>query len=163
MTDRLAGWLFVAAQAVLLVALVVLPRADHWPVPTWLNVIGYGLMAVGFALVVVAGLRLGPSLTPTPVPTEHGRLTTTGLYRISRHPIYTGVLAIVAGITVRSASYAVAAVGLLTVAFFTVKARWEEDRLRERYADYDAYAAATGRFLPRLQPRMPRSEVNRRR
>lgn len=145
------GWLFVAAQAVLLVALVLLPPADHWPVPGWLEAVGYLLMALGLALVIVAGLRLGPSLTPTPMPTDSGRLTTTGLYRFSRHPIYSGVLAIVAGIVLRSGNVLVAALGAITVAFFTVKARWEEDRLRERYPDYDAYAATTGRFLPRVR------------
>lgn len=147
---QFTGWLFVAAQAVLLVALVLLPRAGHWPVPGWLEAVGYLLMAVGLVLVVVAGLRLGPSLTPTPMPTDTGRLTTTGLYRFSRHPIYSGVLSIVAGIVLRSGSIVIAAVGALTVAFFTVKARWEENRLRERYPEYDAYAARTGRFLPRL-------------
>lgn len=147
---HVTGWLFVAAQVALFVALILLPRSDHWPVPGWLDVVGYLLMAAGTVVVLAAGLRLGPSLTPTPVPTDNGRLTTTGLYRFSRHPIYSGVLLIVAGIVIRSGSILNAAVGALAVVFFTVKARWEEDRLRERYPDYDAYAAATGRFLPRL-------------
>lgn len=145
------GWLFVAAQVVLFIALVLLPRAEHWPVPGWLEALGYVLMAFGAILVVAAGLRLGPSLTPTPMPVDGGRLTTTGLYGFSRHPIYSGVLAIVAGIVLRSGSVVVAVVGALTVAFFTVKARWEENRLRERYPDYEAYAATTGRFLPRVR------------
>ncbi len=150
-TRRITGWLFVAAQLLLFVVLVALPAADHWPVPAWLTAAGYGLMVVGGVLVVVAGLRLGPSLTPTPVPTDHGRLVTTGLYRFSRHPIYSGVLAIVAGLVIKSGNLATVAVGILAVVFFTIKARWEEDRLRERYGDYDAYAATTGRFLPRIR------------
>ena len=148
---HLTGWLFVAVQAVLLVVLILLPGADHWPVPGWLSALGYLLMAVGVAVMIAAGLRLGPSLTPTPMPTAGGQLTTTGLYRYTRHPIYSGVLALVAGIVVRSGSVVVAAVGLLTLAFFTAKARWEEARLRERYPGYAAYAATTGRFIPRLR------------
>jgi len=150
-SDRATGRLFVAAQLALFVVIVALPRADHWPIPGWLVAVGYALMAAGTALVVVAGIRLGPSLTPTPVPTDSGRLTTSGLYRFSRHPIYSGVLAIVAGIVIRSGSLVVAAIGALAVVFFTVKARWEEGLLRERYPDYAAYAATTGRFLPRLR------------
>ena len=148
---RTAGWLFVAGQVALLIALAVLPRAEHWPVPRWLVAVGWALMIAGAVLVVVAARRLGPGLTPTPIPNDSGRLITTGLYRFSRHPIYSGVLAIVAGIVVRSGSLVVAAVGAVTAAFFWFKARWEEDRLRERYPDYDAYAAGTGRFLPRLR------------
>ena len=151
-SDRhLAGWLFVAGQVVLLVALAVLPRAEHWPVPSWLVAVGWVLMIAGAVVVLIAARLLGPGLTPTPMPSDSGRLTTTGLYRFSRHPIYSGVLAIVVGIVIRSGSLVVAAVGAATAAFFWFKARWEEDRLRERYPDYDAYAAGTGRFLPRLR------------
>lgn len=148
---HLVGWLFVAAQAALFLALILLPRAGHWPVPGWLDAAGYLLMAAGVALAIAAGLRLGRSLTPTPMPTDDGQLTTTGLYRFSRHPIYSGVLAIVAGIVVRSGSVVIAAVGALAVVFFAAKARWEENRLHERYPDYGAYASTTGRFLPRLR------------
>ena len=150
-SQRVTGWLFVLAQILLFVVLVAQPGGESWPVPTWLSLLGYGAMVVGGVVAVIAGLRLGPSLTPTPVPTSHGQLTTTGFYRFSRHPIYSGVLLIVAGLVVRSGNLATLAVGLVGLAFFTVKARWEEDRLRERYPDYDAYAATVGRFLPRLR------------
>jgi len=143
------GWLFVAAQAFLLVTLVALPGDDAWPTPTWIRLLGMIAVVGGVALVAVAALRLGPALTPTPIPTESGSLTTEGLYRFVRHPIYSGVLAAVVGVTVRSGSLIVLAVGLATIAFFHVKARWEEDRLTEHYPLYPAYAAVTPRFLPR--------------
>ncbi|MDH3294689.1 MAG: DUF1295 domain-containing protein, partial [Acidimicrobiia bacterium] len=98
----LTGWLFVLAQAMLLIALIAVPRADDWPVPTWLNLTGVLLAGFGLLVMVAAALRLGPNLTPTPMPKAHGQLTTTGLYRYSRHPIYTGVLVLVVGIVVRS-------------------------------------------------------------
>ncbi len=144
------GRLFVAAQFLLLVTLIAIPRAGHWPVPTIVDVLGLALMLGGLALVVMAALRLGPALTPTPVPNERGQLTTGGLYGLVRHPIYTGVLAAVAGVTIRSGNVLVLAVAAVIVAFFTIKARWEEDRLRERYPEYEGYAAATPRFVPGL-------------
>ncbi len=145
------GWLYVVAQAILLVLLVALHSADHWPVPRWLGVTALVLIAAGLVLVVAAGLRLGPSLTPTPVPKEDGALITEGLYRFSRHPIYSGVLLAVAGVVIGSGNFVTLVVGLVTAAFFTIKARWEEQRLAERYPDYPAYAATTGRFGPRLR------------
>ena len=144
------GWLFVAAQAALLVTLVVLPGRDDWPVPAWLSALGGALVVCGLALVVAAGLRLGPALTPSPEPTAAGQLRTDGLYRWVRHPIYSGVLAVVVGIVVGSGSVITAVVGGATFGFFWWKSSWEEARLRSRYPHYDAYARVTPRFVPRL-------------
>ena len=148
MSERSIGWAFVVGQTILVVALIAVPRADHWPKPAWLEVAGLALVVVGLGLIVVAALRLGPALTPTPVPTADARLRTDGLYRWVRHPIYTGVLLAVAGVTIRSGSIVTLAVAGVTCGFFTAKARWEEQRLRERFPEYAAYAAATPRFLP---------------
>ncbi len=147
------GWLFVLAQAVLLVALVVLPGADHWPTPTWLRTVCSIFVFGGFALMGVAALGLGRSLTATPVPVLHGELKTGGLYRWMRHPIYTGVLAIVVGIAARSGNWLHAAIAVATVLFFDRKARWEEARLAEQYPGYGEYASQTPRFLPRPRRR----------
>lgn len=143
------GWLFVAVQALLFLVLVALPRGEAWPTPAWLRALGLLLIVGGIALVAVAGLRLGPALTPTPVPTASGTLATGGLYRFVRHPIYAGVLVAVTGLTLRSGSLLVGAAAGVTVAFFHIKARWEEARLTERYPEYPDYAARTPRFIPR--------------
>jgi protein-S-isoprenylcysteine O-methyltransferase Ste14 len=149
MSRRLTGWLFVAAQAVLLAALVVTPGiGPGWTVPAWLRWIGFGLVAAGLAVVGVAAARLGPSLTPTPVPRAGGRLATAGLYRYVRHPIYSGVLLVVVGLMVRSGTAVTVAIGAFTIVFFNQKAAWEEARLSERYPDYRDYAARTPRFVP---------------
>ncbi len=146
---QLTGWALVGVQALLIGALVVLPGRDDWATPSWLNTVGSVLLLSGFAVMVAASLRLGRALTPTPVPTKHGQLTTSGLYRYVRHPIYSGVLLVVAGMAVPSGSWISATVAATTVVFFNAKARWEEARLAERYDDYAAYAADTPRFVPR--------------
>lgn len=149
MSRGLVGWLFVAAQAALLGALIVLPGGTAWPTPAWLRAVGMVMIVAGVGLVIVAGLRLGPALTPTPVPTGAGELVTGGLYRYVRHPIYSGVLMAVAGLTLRSASWPTVVIALVTIAFFHVKAAWEEARLSETYPGYDAYRRRTPRFVPR--------------
>ncbi len=148
-TDAAKGWAFVVVQAILLLLLVALPSADHWPTPTAVRRVGDILFVGGLLLVAVASLRLGRSLTPTPVPNQSGELTTTGLYRFVRHPIYTGVLALVVGLTIRSGNLLCLLVGLVLIVFFNVKARWEEDKLATVYDDYRAYASETPRFIPR--------------
>jgi len=149
MSDRVVGWMFVIIQIAFLTALVLLPSAGHWPTPSWLRTAGLVLTVFGWILVVVAAIGLGRSLTPSPVPVKSGQLRTTGLYRYARHPIYTGVLAIVVGLVIPSANVLTAATGVATFVFFNAKAGWEEQRLRARYADYESYAAGTARFFPR--------------
>jgi protein-S-isoprenylcysteine O-methyltransferase Ste14 len=153
MTDRRTGWVFVAVQAVLLIALVAssaLGRED-WPTPPVVRAVSALCTLGGLVVMVVAALQLGRALTPTPVPNEHGALRTSGLYGMVRHPIYSGLLLVVIGLTLRSASWITAAIAVATIAFFHKKAAWEERRLASRYPDYPTYAARTGRFVPRAQ------------
>ena len=154
MDRRTIGWLLVAAQVVLLVVLVLLPAGTAWPTPGWVRVTGTAIAGLGAAWALVAALRLGDRLTPTPVPRDGGQLRTDGPYAHVRHPIYTGVLLIVVGVTVRSGSAVLLALAVATVAFFHAKARFEEGLLAERFPEYRAYAASTPRFvpLPRRRP-----------
>jgi protein-S-isoprenylcysteine O-methyltransferase Ste14 len=55
---------------------------------------------------------------------------------------------LVAAIAARSGSWWKVALAATTIAFFVVKTRWEERRLTERFDEYEAYAATTGRFFP---------------
>ena len=154
MSRTTAGWLFVAAQAAFLTALVLFPAGDDWPMPTGLAAVSTALVILGMLVAVVAVLNLGRALTPTPVPNGRGQLRTDGLYRLVRHPIYTGVLGIVVGLTLGTRHWAGLGLGLSTVMFFWAKARWEEARLAEAFPGYAAYAAGTPRFVP-----SPRSVV----
>jgi len=158
MKDQIVGWGFVAVQGVILVALVLLPGSDAWPTPAWIHSTSTALIFAGFALMIVASLRLGRGLTPTPMPSASGSLTTTGAYRWMRHPIYTAVLAIVIAMTLQSGNWVSLAIGVSALVFFTIKARWEEQRLSERYPGYRDYAAVTPRFVPRLIARPSRTE-----
>jgi protein-S-isoprenylcysteine O-methyltransferase Ste14 len=90
----------------------------------------------------------------TPLPLDAPvRLVVRGLYRYTRNPMYLGVLSVVPGwAALRPAAagslliYAVA-VAVIVHAFVV---RYEEPKLRALFgAEYDAYAARVGRWLPR--------------
>ncbi|MGV8978859.1 MAG: methyltransferase family protein [Cellulomonas sp.] len=147
--DPVVARLLVAAQGVLLVLLVVVPRRGGWPVPGVLAVLCGALVAVGLAIMLAAGTTLGRGLTATPLPNARAELRTTGLYGVVRHPIYSGLLLAAAAFTVGTGSATRLAVLLLLVALLTMKARWEEVRLARRFDGYAAYAARTRRFVPR--------------
>ena len=145
----LAVWV-VALQGVLLVAFFVAPRRDDWPRPAWLAAAGSAAVVAGAAIMVVAALNLGRSVTPLPTPVPRGALRTGGLYRFVRHPIYSGLLLLLFGSAAGSASLVRLALAGALLALLTRKARWEEEMLRRRYPGYDDYARRTPRFVPRL-------------
>ncbi len=151
MSREMTGWLWVAGQAVLLVALVLLPGGDDWTTPGFLKAVATVFFFGGLALIAIAALNLGRALTPTPVPTKAGELKTSGLYGIVRHPIYTGVLAVVVGMTLGSGSFIKLAVAAATFVFFDRKSAWEEGQLRDRYPGYAAYASSTPKLIPGLK------------
>lgn len=148
MSRAAVGWAWVAGQALLLGALIFVPGRSDWSQPLLVTIPASVLFFGGFVVVAVAALRLGSALTPTPVPNDRGALSTSGLYRFVRHPIYTGVLAVVVALVLRSGSWLHLIVGLITVVFFDRKAAWEERRLVERYPDYPEYARRTPKFVP---------------
>ncbi len=140
----------VAAQAALLLAFFAAPNGDAWTPPGWLEEIASVAAVAGGAVLVVAAVTLGRSLTVLPTPVERGSLRTGGLYRFVRHPIYTGLLAFVAARAVTSGSPVKVGLAAALLGLLAGKARWEEAMLRRRYPTYRDYAARTGRFLPGL-------------
>lgn len=142
------AWGLVLVQGLLLFAVLLLPAGDDWALSSAGDSVAVALEWLGTVILVVGLVNLGRSLTALPTPVPHGQLKVGGLYRFVRHPIYTGVMALVIGAAARSANvWAAVAAGALVV-WFMAKARWEEGRLRARYPDYDAYAARTPRFVP---------------
>ncbi len=87
----------------------------------------------------------------TPAPFDPPkRLVVRGLYRVVRNPMYVSVLTVVLGWSILLWSAAVAAYGAAGwVMFHGFVMGIEEPSLRAKFgADYDAYCAAVGRWIP---------------
>ncbi len=153
MKDRrtLTAYGLLGVQLLLLAGVFLLPGGDDWTVPRWLTQVAGGLEVLGLLVLGIGLVGLGGSLTPLPIPVAKGRLKVGGIYRFVRHPIYSGLTVLAAGSAIGSASIAVAGAALALVAWLAIKARWEEARLREHYADYAAYAERTPAFIPFLK------------
>ncbi|HEU4680229.1 MAG TPA: isoprenylcysteine carboxylmethyltransferase family protein, partial [Gemmatimonadales bacterium] len=127
---QLTLFLVIGAAAPLLprhlnlgVADFLLNRLD----PLWIRGLGVGLLALG-ALVAAWGMRsLGHSLTPGTEPLASGDLVTTGAYAHIRHPIYAGVVLLLAGYTLAWSNWTLALLfGFVALKFFQAKAGVEE-------------------------------------
>jgi protein-S-isoprenylcysteine O-methyltransferase Ste14 len=112
------------------------------------------ITVVGFLFTWWARLYLGSLWSGHITRKEHHRIVDGGPYGVVRHPIYAGLILAVVGTTVIRATLFGLVGALLMIAGFYVKARLEEDFLREQLGarDYDAYR----RRVPMLVP-FPRS------
>jgi len=116
--------------------------------PVWIRSLG-ALIAGGGAVLAAWGVRsLGPSLTPGIEPLPGAPLVVTGAYAHFRHPIYAGVVLILAGYTLAWSNWTLALiVGAVALQFFDAKARAEERWLLERYPGYQRYTVPVRRRL----------------
>lgn len=135
-------------QLALIAGVLFLPSGDVWALPVAAARAAQVLSWAGLLVVGAGLLNLGSSASPFPVPVEGSTLRTAGLFRFVRHPIYSGVILWAVASAARSGSVIVAACAVALVAWLSVKARWEEQRLAAHYPGYTEYAARTPRFVP---------------
>ena len=75
-----------------------------------------------------------------------------GIYRRVRHPIYTGNIVILLGLTLATGSPALAINLFLVTVYYSLSARREEAALAERFPEYREYVGRSGRFVPFALP-----------
>lgn len=103
------------------------------------------LSLAGMALALPAMLSLRTSFSLTP---QARRLATGGLYRVIRHPLYTGEILNIVGLTVALGSLTVLIATLVVVAGEVARATLEERLLRRTFPGYDAEFAGVAHLLP---------------
>ena len=94
----------------------------------------------------------GKNLTDTVVTRREHTLVTHGPYRWVRHPFYDVVLLWGLSVSLLTANWLMALLGLSAFAMMVVRTRIEEEKLIDRFGDeYRTYMARTGRFLPHVR------------
>lgn len=131
-----------------------LGEARYAPLPvSWAMVV---LAFVGFAFAWWARIHLGRLWSGRITRKEGHHVVDTGPYALVRHPIYTGIL--LSGIATAVALGAVHAYigAFLLIVGYWMKARIEENWLREQLgpADYDAYRKRVPMLVP-FGPKAP--------
>jgi protein-S-isoprenylcysteine O-methyltransferase Ste14 len=142
------AFVLVAAQLLLLVALVIVPHGSLWPVGAVVLVFVIVLVLVGGAVAVLGAVGLGAALTASPIPRKDAGLVTGGIYGMVRNPIYTGLLLGGLGLVLFGASIWHILTWVALLLLLAGKARWEERMLRAQHPEFDDYAARVGRFVP---------------
>ncbi|MGH9747382.1 MAG: methyltransferase family protein [Candidatus Acidiferrales bacterium] len=119
------------------------------PDQQWIAMLGALLAAVGVGFAIWARRHIGKNWSGEVTIRQEHELIRTGPYAHIRHPIYTGLLAAVAGTALVIGEYrALLALGLVLIGF-TFKARREEALLEKQFGPaFDEHRRRTGFFLP---------------
>jgi protein-S-isoprenylcysteine O-methyltransferase Ste14 len=141
-----AGWLpwYIAGSPPLW-------SGDGRPGVRWLGAV---IASLGTAILLRCAVDFARRGRGTPAPYDPPvALVTTGLYQLTRNPMYVGVVAMIVGQALWFDSYAVLIyAAVMAIAFHARVVLVEEPRLARlfgtAYADYRAYVP---RWLPRLR------------
>jgi protein-S-isoprenylcysteine O-methyltransferase Ste14 len=149
------GEYWVIMQVVLFIGFSILPvypfTSKTNVLPVWHYVSDALAVLFGlFSLVILTlGLKdLGNNLTPLPHPKDSGKLVTSGVYGLVRHPIYSGVIFLAIAYTIWQWSLTHGIGVLVLILFFDIKGRKEEAWLRDKFPEYDVYQSNVSKLIP---------------
>ena len=116
----------------------------------YVSAAGIVILVAGTALRWAAIVTLWQFFTPNVSILEGHRVVRSGLYRLVRHPAYTGLLLRYLGFGLAFANWVSLALIFLPLLCVTVyRIRVEEEALLEHFgAEYAAYAGETKRLVP---------------
>jgi protein-S-isoprenylcysteine O-methyltransferase Ste14 len=120
--------------------------------------IGVVLAVGGLALLLDSFVRFATEGIGTPAPIAPTKnLVVRGAYRYVRNPMYVAVVSLILGQALMFASLPVAIYGAAVwLAFHLFVVFYEEPTLRGTFGpEYEAFAAAVPRWIPRATPHRP--------
>ncbi len=128
----------------------MLPDAPLYRLEGWLNWLMLSLQLAGLAVALLSfrDVDAGVFIGLKPVPESGEAFYEAGVYRLMRHPMYSGVmLALLA-----SPAHTLNSINLALVIslYFVIGARFEERRMLAAHPDYADYRRRVPAFIPRV-------------
>lgn len=143
-------YLFVSIQF-LLFGLYAFDFLPPFKIPQLVKYIGLIFSILGFLIAVLSVLQLNKNLTVFPTPKTDSELITFGMYKFSRHPIYTGLILFTFGYAIFKASLFKVLIALVLLLLFYFKTNYEEQKLLQKFPNYKDYKKKVNRFFPKIK------------
>ena len=142
------GHLLVGLQFALLFALATSPTSK---VSNYQLIIGFVLAFLGIVGILISMRQLGKALTVMPEPKKEAPFVTSGLYKIVRHPIYSFLLTLTFGFVLVKGSISAIFIFLSLCVLLRYKYGYEDQVLREKWAEASRYQERVPALLPRFR------------
>lgn len=129
---------------------------DAWRRPLWfvtstLSVLATSLVVLGAAFAIWARVVIGANWSGTVALKEEHELVVTGPYRVVRHPIYTGLVAMGLGTVIMYCAPADVAIFALAAAVVLARIPVEDRLMAETFPEqYPAYRRRVKAVIPFL-------------
>lgn len=141
--------MFVGIQFILFI-IYLFDFTPFFEVSSLIRSISLAFTGIGVIWVILALLQLNESLSPFPTPKTHGRLKTHGLYKLVRHPIYSGIILSTISYGMYRGSSWKLSISVLLIILFYFKSEYEEKLLVKKFSEYSNYKKKTGRLWPKM-------------
>lgn len=143
------GRFLVALQFLLLAALVLSPGSNSVGISQ--RTFAVVVFSIGLVGLLRAARDLGSALTPLPESKEGAPFVTTGLYKYLRHPIYSFLLLLSAGVVIYKNSQEALIVLLGLFVLLIIKYRYEDKILAAKWSEAGKYQERVPALIPKIR------------
>ena len=118
---------------------------------SFFSYIGISISSIAIALFISSKITLGKNYSPCYDQRKPKSITSSGLYKYVRHPIYTSNVLLLIGTFVISGSYLMLINIFILSLFYIISAYREEKYLINNFSYYSTYSRKTGMFIPKYR------------
>ena len=113
--------------------------------------IGISISTIAISFFISSKITLGKNYSPCYDQRKPKNITSSGLYKYVRHPIYSSNILLLIGTFMISGSYLMLVNIFILSFFYTISAYREEKYLITNFNYYNGYSKKTGMFLPKYR------------
>lgn len=141
---------FVIIQLFLFVSYLIEIEPFRFTTPKYIESTSIFFILIASIILFVAFIQLNKNISIFPSPKKNATLITNGVFKYSRHPIYSAVFLLTFFGAIYFQSGFKVGISLLLLLLFYFKSKYEEEKLAIAFPEYKNYRQKTKRFFPFL-------------